>query len=98
MARFGSIPREGSTLEFLYEHRHFMSACERAEQQAAEGRGGLGAVAEGLQAVSPATVMLHMVWALAPQRSTRSTLTNAMFLYDDSMFCFLVLEMYGVDM
>lgn len=64
MARFGSIPREGSSCEFLYEQRQLRSAFVSAAQQVVDGGLGFGAVTAGLQDMRPLIGTLQMVWAL----------------------------------
>lgn len=65
MARLGSIPNEANMLDFLYLHRHCMSAPERAMQQVAEGGGGFAPDTDGLHAIRPSVVMPHIVWPMA---------------------------------
>lgn len=61
MARLGSIPKEGSSFEFLKEHMHCMSALEIAVQHAAEGGRGFRPLTNGLQDIRPSVVMPQMV-------------------------------------
>nr|GMC73134.1 hypothetical protein L484_024714 [Ipomoea batatas] len=60
MARLGSIPSDGRSLEFLKEQRQRMSAWANAEQQFGDGGGGFGGVTDGLHAIRSFPDMLHM--------------------------------------
>ena len=78
MARLGSIPRAGKTIEFLYEQRHGKSAPEIALQHSGVGSTGLGWVTAGLQAANPLSSILHKVTALdlSTNKTTNINITN----------------------
>lgn len=73
MASFGSIPRDGNTVEFLYEQRQPMLACDSAVQHSAVGGDGFGGVAAGLQAIRPLFVMLQMACKCMHARNKSET-------------------------